>query len=278
MTHNGVRLWLGRLPWLSCSMSACWVSREAVFAQDVGWLRGDWSLEHRSRDGVAWVCFDVGMSDLDLGALYGLVRERLSGLVADLPEPSGVAVPACPGWSVQDVVAHVVAIAGDVVSGRLDRPPTDEWTAAQVAAAKGKSMADLLAEWGEVGPRFQDLINRARMWPGFLDALSHEHDVRGALGVPAGRHGPDMVAAAEFLVAGLRPDRAMSVLVGEREFLVGPSGEPVLRLVTEPFEAFRFRMGRRSLRQIVAMDWDGDPAPVLDRLCIFGPAVADVVE
>jgi uncharacterized protein (TIGR03083 family) len=224
------------------------------------------------------VCFDVGMNDVDLGSLYGMVRERLSGLVADLPEPSGVAVPACPGWSVQDVIAHLAAIADDVVSGRLNRPPTDEWTAAQVAARKDKSMADLLADWAEVGPKFQALISSAGMWPGFLDALSHEHDVRGALAAPAGRDSPEMLVAAEFLVASLRPGLATSVRVGEREFLVGPSGDAVLGLVTEPFEAFRFRMGRRSRGQLAAMAWDGDPAPVLDRLCIFGPAVADVVE
>ena len=218
------------------------------------------------------------MSDVDLGALYGLVRERLAGLVAEVPEPASVAVPACPGWSVQDVIAHLVAIAQDVLAGRLSRPPTDEWTAAQVASRKDQSMADLLADWADVGPTFQALITSAGMWPGFLDALSHEHDIRGAIAAPAGRDAPELRLAAEFLVAGLRPDQAMTVRVAEREFRVGPSAEPAIGLVTEPFEAFRFRMGRRSRGQLAAMEWTSDPTPVLDCLCIFGPAVADVVE
>jgi hypothetical protein len=37
-------------------------------------------------------------------------------------------------------------------------------------------------------------------------------------------------------------------------------------------------MGRRSRAQLLAMDWSGDPAPVLDHLAVFGPAAQDVME
>ena len=43
------------------------------------------------------------------------------------------AVPACPGWSVRDVVAHMTAVAEDWAAGSLAGPPTDEQTAAHVA-------------------------------------------------------------------------------------------------------------------------------------------------
>ena len=43
-------------------------------------------------------------------------------------------------------------------------------------------------------------------------------------------------------------------------------------------EVFRWRMGRRSRGQLAALDWSGDPAPVLDHLVIFGPARADIIE
>ncbi len=42
-------------------------------------------------------------------------------------------VPACPAWTVKDVVAHLVATAEDVMAGRLADIPTDEFTADQVA-------------------------------------------------------------------------------------------------------------------------------------------------
>lgn len=218
------------------------------------------------------------MSDPDLGALYGVVRERLSDLAADVADPDHIEVPACPGWSVHDVVAHVVGIAEDVVAGRLSGPPDDEWTANQVAERRDKSMAELLTDWAKAGPRFQELISRGRMWPGFLDALSHEHDVRGAVAAPAGRDAREVLVAAEFLVSRWRPAVPVRVRMGEREFTVGPDDGAALGLVTSPFEAFRFRMGRRSRSQLAAMAWSGDPTPVLDRLTIFGPSGADIHE
>ncbi len=220
----------------------------------------------------------VRMTETDLGALYGMVRVRLSGLAAEVSEPAGVPVPACPAWSVHDVVAHVVAVAEDVLSGRLTSPPTDDWTAAQVTARKDRSVADLVAEWGELAPRIEALISKGGMWAGFLDVLSHEHDIRGAIAAPAGRDAPELLLAAEFLVSRWRPDVAVTVRMGEREFSVGPADESAIGLVTSPFEAFRFRMGRRSRSQLAAMAWSGDPTPILDGLTIFGPAVADVIE
>jgi hypothetical protein len=64
------------------------------------------------------------------------------------------------------------------------------------------------------------------------------------------------------------------------EIRVGPDGddrEPAI-LTTICFEALRWRFGRRSPRQLAAMDWSADPAPFLAHLCIFGPADADLVE
>ena len=37
-------------------------------------------------------------------------------------------------------------------------------------------------------------------------------------------------------------------------------------------------LGRRSTAEVAAMDWEGDPAPVVDHLHFFGPATADVVD
>lgn len=49
-------------------------------------------------------------------------------------------------------------------------------------------------------------------------------------------------------------------------------------LRTDRFEAFRWRLGRRSRAQLAGMDWTGDPSPILDDLVIFGPADSDVHE
>jgi hypothetical protein len=52
----------------------------------------------------------------------------------------------------------------------------------------------------------------------------------------------------------------------------------ILGLETTPFEAFRFRLGRRSRSQLENMTWRGDPSPVIDEMTIFGPEPYDLVE
>ena len=52
----------------------------------------------------------------------------------------------------------------------------------------------------------------------------------------------------------------------------------VARLATTPFELLRIRLGRRSEAQVLALDWTGDPRPVLPGLFVFGPAERDLVE
>jgi hypothetical protein len=49
-------------------------------------------------------------------------------------------------------------------------------------------------------------------------------------------------------------------------------------LHTTAFEAFRWRLGRRSRAQLAAMEWSADPTAVLDHLVVFGPAARDVIE
>jgi uncharacterized protein (TIGR03083 family) len=218
--------------------------------------------------------------DFDLAENYRITRERLSVLVGGVEDASAVAVPACPGWSVHDVTAHLTGVVEDVLEGRLTRPPTDEETAAQVARRRGRPTSSVLDDWAEVAPGFEELLSRVRVWPAFLDVLAHEHDIRGAIGRPEGWDAAQVQVAAERLMALWEPPVRVLVQMEPAEMALGPDavdGEP-LRLTTTPFEAFRFRLGRRSAAQLRAMDWSGDPAPVLGGMTIFGPEPYDVVE
>ena len=95
-----------------------------------------------------------------------------------------------------------------------------------------------------------------------------------------GARGSDAVwHAAGWLLAGLRSPVPLRITVEDAEFLAGPAGEPGLQLTTTRFEALRWRTGRRSRAPARRPDgWSGDPAPVLDRLAVFGPAAVDVIE
>jgi hypothetical protein len=116
------------------------------------------------------------------------------------------------------------------------------------------------------------------VWPIVLDVGAHEHDIRGALGDTGCRDSDVVRVGASWLVRRLRVPRPLVVRTEHEEVRVGPEdGDPAV-LVTTTFEAFRWRLGRRSRRQLAAMDWAGDPEPYLGSLCVFGPAENDVHE
>ena len=223
---------------------------------------------------------DVDAPAPDLAQLYRDTRERLTSLVAGLDEQAlATPVPACPGWQVQDVVAHLAAIVEDALAGRLTGPPSEEETAVQVARYKGRPMPQTLEGWTAGAPRFEEAISALDIPPAVIDVASHEQDIRGALGRPGARDCPAVQQMADWLLQRLRTPVPVRVTVEDAEFLAGAAGEePVLGLRTTRFEAFRWRMGRRSRDQLAALDWSGDPAPVLDHLVVFGPARTDIVE
>ena len=215
----------------------------------------------------------------DLAGMYRETRERLAGLVAGLDEAQlGIPVPACPGWTVADVVGHLAAIPEDALAGRLTGPPSEAETAVQVARFRGRPMAQTLAGWAGNAPRFEEIVAAFGIWPAVIDVASHEQDIRGAVGQPGARDTDVIRQLAAWLVTRLRTPVPLWVTVEGTQFQVGPDGEPALELATTWYEAFRWRMGRRSRAQLAALAWSGDPAPVLDHLVVFGPAPADVIE
>ena len=57
---------------------------------------------------------------MSIDEFYHDARTRIAALVADLsPQERAAPVPACPGWQVRDVVAHLAAAAEDAAAGRL---------------------------------------------------------------------------------------------------------------------------------------------------------------
>lgn len=197
-----------------------------------------------------------------------------------MPDAAEITVAACPGWSVKDVIAHLVGIIEDVNAGRLTAPPPAEQTADEVERHRADTMDDLLAAWSEFTPGFEELITQMRIWPGLLDVLSHEHDTRAALGRPGARDDRGVQLGAEQLVAALAapvevvitPDPAD----GEGDASNDPDAPLVLRATA--FEVFRLRLGRRTREQARQLAWSRDPGDVLDQLFIFGPTTTALGE
>ena len=215
----------------------------------------------------------------DLAGLYRDTRERLTGLLGSLgPDELATPVPACPGWSVHDVAAHLTAVTEDALAGRLTGPPGDEQTAEQVARFRGAPVDRMLETWTDLGPRFEEVVAAFEVWPAVLDVASHEHDIRGALGRPGARDAEVVRVGAEQLIGWLQPPAPLVVRVEDAEFRLGPESGEALALDTSRFEALRWRLGRRSRSQLAALAWSADPSPVLDHLVVFGPSPEDIHE
>lgn len=211
--------------------------------------------------------------------IYQDTKDRVTSLVTGLDEAAlATAVTACPGWSVRDVVAHLAATADDVGWGRLTGAPTDEETAAQIARFDGTRLSDIIAAWTDAAAHLDDLAESRGFEPPVGDVTSHEHDLRAALGRPGARDSAAVHYSSDRLLTNLRVPVPLRVTVEDAEYRSGPEDCAEIFLRTTRFEALRWRTGRRSRRQLAAMDWSTDPADVLDHLYMFGPADIDVDE
>jgi uncharacterized protein (TIGR03083 family) len=211
--------------------------------------------------------------------LYQESNERITAVLPGLDDAAwSAAVPACPGWSIRDVVAHLAAVAEDWADGRLAGAPDDEQTAAQIARWGRGDIAEILAAWTDAAARLDHMAETAGVAPPLGDITSHEHDIRAALGRPGARDSAAVWHTSDQLLAALRTPVPLLVTVEDGQYRSGPDDTAEIRLVTTRFEALRWRTGRRSRAQLAAMDWSVDPARVLDQLYMFGPAEADLVE
>ncbi len=215
----------------------------------------------------------------ELGTIYEGVRRRIVGLVDDLDDPASVPVPACPGWSVHDLISHLAGSCSDVMTGNLDGLASPAWTAAQVDVRRDRSVEDVIAEWQELGPQIASMVDDFPEPYGvqaIADLAVHEQDVRDALARPGMRDSDAVAIGLDFLATvivhsavaerGLGPLEARA---GERTWMLGTDGAedsdeaPVATVRAEPFELFRAFSGRRSPAQIARFEWSVDPEPFL---------------
>lgn len=207
---------------------------------------------------------------------YAGCRARIGALVRDLePAAASLTVPSCPEWTVHDVVAHVSGVVDDALNGRLDGVATDPWTAAQVEARRDRPIPQMLDEWLEGAPAFEALLDEIGP-PGrqaVADLVTHEHDIRGALGQPGARDSDAVAIGSRFVANGfVAATRDMGVRARAEAaglYALGPDDAEVT-LRGSAFELLRAMTGRRSVEQIRELDCDGDVERVLPAFT-FGP-------
>jgi uncharacterized protein (TIGR03083 family) len=215
----------------------------------------------------------------DYGLMYAATRERVDALVRSLDdEQVARPVPACPGWSVHDVVAHFAGSVTDVLAGRMDGLGGDAWTAAQVDARRERPIADLLDEWAKGSPQFEDglrAVGPAMAGLAISDAFQHEQDLRHALDAQGGRDLELALATIESYVPGLTIRvqgaglGALHLGAGAHAFVAG-DGEPTTSVTAEPFELARALGGRRTHDEMRALHWKGDADAYVPLLSSYG--------
>jgi uncharacterized protein (TIGR03083 family) len=204
---------------------------------------------------------------------YADSRARIIEMIRELDDEAlNTTVPSCPQWRVRDLIAHVTGLTTDVLAGNVDSYGTHPWTSRQVDERRDLDVAEIIKEWEGNAEDFDSLLNSQ---PGFLpyvttaDLVTHEHDMRNALGKPGARDSEGVKIGIKTYVSGLRirmedlpPLRVEAN--GMRDYMVG-KGEPAASVSAEPFELFRALGGRRTKEQIRAYDWEGDPTPYLEK-------------
>lgn len=242
---------------------------------------------------------------VDISLAYAEVQERLCGLLDDLAEESAeVPVPACPGWSVRDVVAHHCGAVVDVVTGNLAEfgeglNLLDQWrdadvarardalTAREVAEREGRSLRSLVTEWREATVALLSILRGDQRFPesvpsifsGVLinDVVVHEGDIRFALGWDRAPDGAALSLA--MLGYGFSLDHRIKT-VGVPPLLLaydgktrqlGGEGEPGATVSATRFDLVRALASRRTAAEILRLNWSGDPEPYVPILPEYGP-------
>lgn len=215
------------------------------------------------------------------GAVYRRSRLAVADLVLGLDD-DGLAtpVPATPAWTVRDLLGHLVGGCEDHVAGADEGAPGDAWTAAHVARLAPLSVGEVLDRWQLVGPTMEAWIDEdARRWTFSVhDCWVHEHDLRAALGVPR-RDDEEAVRYSASAVWAFR-NRCREAGLPVPTFLVGDevvlAGDGPTVGFPDLHEVGRVLFGRRSERQVRALEWSTDPAPWLPRLSFFPFPVEDL--
>ena len=207
---------------------------------------------------------------------WSRAQQRVIDLVADLPpERAALRVPACPDWTVRDLLSHMVGLGADVVAGDEPDDHNAEWTSRQVQIRRDRDVSALVTEWQAVAEPLRAWMRANTVRP-LNDVLIHEQDLRGALEVPGGQDAEGWAAIRERFtgrLAGRVADLPPIALVGDDGWTWVSRGdvddaEVVLRAPT--FDLTRALVTRRSAAQLRSWTVRGDVEKHLDAFAMLG--------
>ena len=190
---------------------------------------------------------------------YIALRRRVIDLIRSVPDEDSVrVVPSCPAWSTSALVAHMMGVNEDILAGRMEGVTTDAWTQAQVDRHTGESLRQLADGWEAIATDFDAVLPHIPAPVNsqlVMDAVTHEHDLRHALGSSDARDTDAVQVALGWLF-----DMAETKQPG--------LGQQLSESGIEPFQLLRSLTGRRSLDQIAEL---GLPAAFFEEMLHGSP-------
>lgn len=204
---------------------------------------------------------------------YFSIRDRIVGAVTGWTDGQHDAVvPACPDWTVHQLLTHVVATPMAITAGDLpDSADVDGWLQGLVDRHCSRPVEDLCAWWESDDVALEALCERAGVLVG--DLFVHESDLHGAVGSHECRDTPELASHLELSVVAFGNDIAAAdpglapvrVATGTGDHRTG-EGDPGWTLRVDAWEAHRALNSRRTRSELLTLPADGDASPYLDVL------------
>jgi uncharacterized protein (TIGR03083 family) len=185
----------------------------------------------------------------EVAVSYIALRARVIDLLRSTPESSGnIVVPCTPAWTVRQLAAHLVGVPEDILAGRMEGVASDAWTQAQVERFGHLALIELADMFEGSAPRIDGILHHIPqpiISQFVMDAVTHEQDMRSALGVPGGRD-----------------SKAVEVGVGFFLNLIEVSDPPLFNELTSTaisqWDILRSLTGRRTVEQMNSLGLDGE--------------------
>jgi len=180
---------------------------------------------------------------------YIALRARVIDLLRSSPESSGnIVVPCTPAWTVRQLSAHLVGVPEDILAGRMEGVASDAWTQAQVERFGHLTLSELSDLFEASAPKIDAIIHnfpQPIISQFVMDAVTHEQDMRSALGAPGGRD-----------------SKAVEVGVGFFLNLFEDTDPPLfnalLNTSVSRWNVLRSLTGRRTVEQMNSLGLDGE--------------------
>lgn len=207
---------------------------------------------------------------------WSAAHARVSALVATLDgHRLATRVPACPDWTVHDLLAHMVGLGVDVLAGHEPDDHHVAWTQAHVDARTDRDAAALLEEWADVAARLPAWMREHGSRP-LNDVVIHEQDLRGAVGVIGGRDSDGLRIVrdrmARRFASALGDLPPIALVSGAWTWCSqGEARDAVVVVEADGFDLARALTSRRTADQLRSWTRRGDVAPYLDAFATVGP-------